>query len=33
MIKKWLTHNLGFKLIALLLAIFTWFYVNNELIK
>ena len=31
--KKWFTHNLGLKLLALLLAIITWIYVNNELIK
>lgn len=33
MIKKWFTHNLGFKAIALILAIITWFYVNGELNK
>ena len=31
--KKRLTHNLGLKLIALVLAIITWMYVNSELIK
>jgi len=31
--KKTLTHNLGLKLIALMLAIITWIYVNGELKK
>jgi YbbR domain-containing protein len=31
--KRWFTNNLGLKLLALLLAIITWIYVNNELIK
>ena len=31
--KKWFTHNLVLKLIALGLAITTWIYVNGELIK
>lgn len=33
MIKKWITHNLGLKLVALGLAIITWIYVNGELLK
>ena len=33
MINKWLTHNFGLKLIALGLAVITWIYVNNELLK
>lgn len=32
-VKKWFTHNLGLKLIALGLAIITWIYVNGELAK
>ncbi len=31
--KNWLTHNLLLKLVALGLAIITWLYVNNELLK
>lgn len=31
--KKWLTYNLGLKLLALGLAIVTWIYVNGEVIK
>ena len=31
--KKWLTHNLALKLIALGLAIITWLYVNGVLIQ
>lgn len=31
--KKWITHNIGLKLIALGLAIITWVYVNGELLK
>lgn len=31
--RKWLTNNLGLKLIALGLAIITWFYVHGELLK
>jgi hypothetical protein len=30
---KGLTHNLVLKLIALALAIITWFYINEELNK
>ena len=33
MIKRWFTHNLGLKVIALALAIITWIYVNGELLK
>lgn len=33
MIKKFLTHNLALKLIALGLAVITWIYVNGELPK
>ncbi len=31
--KKWVTNNLGLKILALALAIATWFYVNHELTK
>lgn len=31
--KKWFTHNLGLKLIALGLAIITWIYVNREMLN
>ena len=31
MIKKWFTHNIGLKLIALGLAIITWIYVKDDL--
>ena len=31
--RKWTTHNLLLKLIALGLAITTWLYVNWELLK
>ncbi len=31
--KKWLTHNLGLKLIALGLAIITWIYVSGEILR
>ncbi len=31
MIKKWVTHNIILKLIALGLAVITWIYVNDEL--
>lgn len=31
--KKWFTYNLPLKLIALILAIITWFYVNRELMR
>lgn len=31
--KKWLTHNLTLKLIALGLAVVTWIYVNGEIMK
>ena len=30
---KWLTNNWGLKVVALLLAIITWIYVNGELLK
>jgi len=33
MIVKWFTYNVWLKLTALILAIFTWFYVNGELAK
>ncbi len=32
-IKKWITNNIGLKLLALILAIVTWFYTNWELVK
>lgn len=31
--KNWLTHNIAFKLIALALAILTWYYVSGESLK
>ncbi len=31
--KKWFTHNLALKLIALGLAVITWIYVNGEIMK
>jgi len=31
--KSWFTHNLILKLVALGLAVITWFYVNNELLN
>jgi len=31
--KKWFTNNLGLKIIALVLAVITWIYVNGELNK
>ena len=31
--KKWLTYNLGLKLIALGLAIITWIYVSGEILR
>jgi len=31
--KRLLTHNWGLKLVSLGLAIITWIYVNNELVK
>ena len=31
--KKWFTHNWKLKIIALMLAMITWIYVNGELIK
>lgn len=31
--KRWFTHNLPLKLIALGLAIITWIYVNRELMR
>ncbi len=33
MIKKWLTHNLALKIIALGLAVVTWLYVHGALIN
>jgi YbbR domain-containing protein len=30
---KWFSHNIWLKLIALVLAVITWFYVNGELVK
>ena len=32
-VKQWFTYNVFLKIIALLLAIITWFYVNGELTK
>ena len=31
--KRWITNNIGLKLLALVLAITTWFYINKELAK
>lgn len=31
--KRWITHNLGLKILALVLAIATWFYISQELTK
>lgn len=31
--KNWFTHNIAFKLIALGLAILTWYYVSGESLK
>ncbi len=33
MIRRWLTHNAGLKIISLALAIITWIYVKGEMIK
>lgn len=33
MIQRWLTHNIGLKIIALALAMITWIYVKGEMIK
>ena len=30
--KKWLSHNFSLKVIALVLAIITWVYVNGEML-
>lgn len=32
-VKKWITNNLGLKILSLMLAIATWFYVSHELTK
>jgi len=31
--KNWITNNLVLKIVALVLAVVTWLYVNNELLK
>lgn len=31
--KKWITNNIALKIVSLLLAIATWFYINMELTK
>lgn len=31
--KNWLSQNLILKIVALVLAIITWYYVNGELLK
>lgn len=31
--KKWITNNIALKIVSLLLAISTWFYINMELTK
>lgn len=28
---KWLTHNFRWKVFSLLIAVFLWVYINNEL--
>ena len=30
---KWIVNNFWIKIVSLVLAIITWFYVNEELIK
>jgi len=30
---SWLTNNFWIKIVSLILAVITWFYVNEELIK
>ena len=30
--KEWFTYNIWLKVIALVLAVVTWFYVNAELV-
>ncbi len=32
-LKRWIMNNLGLKVLALILAIGTWFYINKELTK
>lgn len=32
MIKEWFTHNAGLKLIALVLAVVTWIYINHLMV-
>ena len=31
--KIWITNNLGLKILSMVLAIITWFYINRELTK
>ena len=31
--RRWITNNLGLKMLSLVLAITTWFYINRELAK
>ncbi|MBN1871933.1 MAG: YbbR-like domain-containing protein [Candidatus Omnitrophica bacterium] len=31
--RRWITNNFGLKLLSLILAIATWFYINRELTK
>ena len=31
--KNWFTNNLWVKIVSLILAVITWFYVNEELYK
>jgi len=31
--KKWIMNNLSLKILTLILAVGTWFYINNELTK
>ena len=30
---NWMIHNFWIKIVSLILAVITWFYVNEELIK
>lgn len=33
MIKRWLTENISIKILALILAIIVWLYINSDLIR
>ena len=32
-VKRWITNNIGLKLLSLILAIITWYYVSGELAR